>query len=184
MHISHSFFRHLNNNLISLTAIILSGIFLFSSQSKIYYWLDTKYVIESLTIPILNKKLSVILAAGIITIELFLSLLFLMPKFWRFAGLYCMLLVTIFTLVVFWGKSQNLIYECHCFGKIIGAKIGLTLLIRNAIILLLSLYLVVQRRICDNNNFDIQFLSTLKKFNIILLVTNLFFLGRFMSLLF
>jgi len=174
----------IKNNVFSIISIILSGLFFFSALSKIYYFSDTKHAIESLTSLILDKNLSVVLVFVIITLEILLSLLLLFQKFWRFAGLFTMILILVFTCVVFWGKSRDLIYECHCFGNLFGAKIGLTLAIRNVIIIIFGFCLVLLKKDQLNNIEKTSQSYTLNKSNILLLVINIFFLGRLVGLIF
>ena len=162
-------------------AIILSCTFLFSSFSKMYYWQDTRHAIMSIVQSAISYDVSIILAPIVILTELALAVLFLFPKYWKHAGLACLIIISIFTIVVFWGKSQNIITACKCFGNFFGSQIGPVLLVRNILIVALSLYLFFRSKIA--NSFDeINLLVALKYSSIILVVVNFLFIGRIISI--
>ena len=98
--IMKSFVVKINFNFIkSNAAAILSGVFLFSAISKIFYWNSTEHAIESL---ILNKEISAAITVSLIFVEFSISIsLLFMPKLWRYIGLSSGFLIIVFTFVVF-----------------------------------------------------------------------------------
>ena len=157
-------------------AVILSGTFFISAILKALFWSDTTFAIESL---VLRRELSLMVTVLLIAMELVLSQLLLQPKYWELTAFFSIATLILFSAVVFWGKSQGLITECPCFGKLFGARIGVTLAIRN--LLLLGCGIVLALRQLSHAPLDESLFLTLGKFNYVLGILNALLVGRLLG---
>lgn len=117
-------------------AYIVSGAFCFSFVSKILYWTDTVKSMESI---LLNRTLGIAAATFVILIEIILAAALFVQKYWKYAGIFSAVLLTIFTFIAFWAKSSGRITECPCLGNFFGGEIGIKFFIRNLILTVMSL---------------------------------------------
>ncbi len=166
----------------SLSAIILSGVFFLSGISKILYWGDTTIAVRNL---VFDKEMALVISVVIVVLELSLSVLLLRPKFWRLCGIISVSMLIAFTVVVFWGKSQGLITQCPCFGKLFGAKIGGALIVRNSILLLCGISLLTQKVFFQDSDSTIDSLfKSMTVANFSLLVINAVLFGKLVGTFF
>ena len=135
------FLSFVKNYILPTAAALLGGVFLLSGTAKILYWADTTLAVEKL---LFTDDLTFPITAAIVTLELFLGVFVLLPRYWRISGLFSVVVLIVFTSAVLWGKTKGLITECPCFGKLFGATIGPVLVSRNSILILCGLLLVSQ----------------------------------------
>lgn len=119
-----------------IAAYIICGIFGFSAISKILDWSNTVKSMQSI---LLNPKSGYFTAIIVIFIELCLFLTIFNNRLWKFAGVFSVFILILFTTTALLAKYSGRITECPCFGSFFGAEIGIKLIIRNFILICLSL---------------------------------------------
>jgi len=121
-------------------AFIICGTFCFSAVTKILFWSFTLDIMQQL---LLNYNTAVISSILLILLESMIAISIFKSNYWKYLGCLSAAILFIFTSIVIWAKRVDRISECPCFGKFFGSEIGITLAIRNAILIGWSILLAI-----------------------------------------
>lgn len=131
----------LKKYIVNFAVLIICGTFCFSAVNKILYW---SFTLDTMQRLLLNDCAAVICSILLILLESMLAIsIFFKPNYWKYIGCFSAAILIMFTSIVLWGKAVDRITECPCFGKFFGGEIGITLVIRNGLLIMLSILLAV-----------------------------------------
>jgi len=115
---------------------LLILIFLISGISKI---IDLQFALEVLrTFNFFNQSVNIFIISLLPILEIVLVVILLLNYKIRFTNLSITLLFFIFFVISIWGYLLKLDKNCGCFGKLIESSFGISMIIRNFFLLLLT----------------------------------------------
>lgn len=130
--------------------LILFGIFALAGVGKLLDPEGSEKAVREFGVPEnLAKPLAILLPLAEIAVAF--SLLFVATSW--FGALAGLLLLTIFIGGMLWQMQQGNAPDCHCFGQIHSEPVSVKSLLRNALFLILSLFLVLSGK--DKQGLDI-----------------------------
>lgn len=120
--------------------LVLSGVLILSSLSK--FVSRTSFQKTLFDIGIKRKRLA-LLSWLVPASELIAGMLLLIPPFQTAGQAATLLLFIIIAAVVGKAMYQNKQTDCNCFGSLLPEKMGISTLIRLAVLIVLTLYLLI-----------------------------------------
>lgn len=135
-----------NIYLTRVSKYLLVLILLVSGISKI---IDPEFALEVLkAFNLFNESINIFIISILPILEIILAVMLLLNYKIRFTNISTIILFFTFFVISIWGYLLGLDKDCGCFGELIESSFGISMIIRNFFLLLLTFIVFRNQNVC------------------------------------